>query len=239
MPEGYCVKERKKVEIKDPQQVTMKNGRPAIQGTCPDCGTKIFKIGKLEARACRGGRSPPTRQEPAADSGATDRRPYGADPPVAGDEWRIRVEEWASTHAELAEAARADPRAQPADQRLDARVPGRRATRRWSSTTRPPAALLGRSFEDAGRMSAERVDGARSARSTRTASRSRSRTLATTEAIRDGRPAHGELLDPRRRTASEHRSRPARSRSSPREQRLVRRDDPLLAARRENGDGRR
>jgi hypothetical protein len=28
-------------------QVTMKNGRPAIQGTCPDCGTKIFKIGKL------------------------------------------------------------------------------------------------------------------------------------------------------------------------------------------------
>jgi hypothetical protein len=49
MPEGYCVKERKKVEIKDPRQVTMKNGRPAIQGACPDCGTKIFKIGKLEA----------------------------------------------------------------------------------------------------------------------------------------------------------------------------------------------
>ena len=49
MPEGYCVKERKKVEIKDPKQVTMKNGRPAIQGVCPDCGTKIFKIGKLEA----------------------------------------------------------------------------------------------------------------------------------------------------------------------------------------------
>jgi hypothetical protein len=48
MPQGYCVKERKKVEIQDAQQVTMKNGRPAIQGTCPDCGTKIFKIGKLE-----------------------------------------------------------------------------------------------------------------------------------------------------------------------------------------------
>jgi hypothetical protein len=47
MAEGYCVKERKKVEIQNPQQVTMKNGRPAIQGTCPDCGTKIFKIGKL------------------------------------------------------------------------------------------------------------------------------------------------------------------------------------------------
>ncbi len=48
MAQGYCVKERKKVEIKDPKQVTMKNGRPAIQGVCPDCGTKIFKIGKLE-----------------------------------------------------------------------------------------------------------------------------------------------------------------------------------------------
>ena len=47
MPEGYCVKERKKVEIKDAQQITMKNGRPAIQGVCPDCGTKIFKIGKM------------------------------------------------------------------------------------------------------------------------------------------------------------------------------------------------
>lgn len=47
MPEGYCVKERKKVEIKDPEQITMKNGKPAIRGTCPDCGTKIFRIGKM------------------------------------------------------------------------------------------------------------------------------------------------------------------------------------------------
>ena len=46
--EGYCVKCRAKKEIKNAKQVTMKNGRPAIQGTCPDCGTKIFKIGKLD-----------------------------------------------------------------------------------------------------------------------------------------------------------------------------------------------
>jgi hypothetical protein len=32
-------------EIKDSQQITMKNGRPAIQGTCAVCATKIFKIG--------------------------------------------------------------------------------------------------------------------------------------------------------------------------------------------------
>jgi DNA-directed RNA polymerase subunit RPC12/RpoP len=44
--EGYCVKCRAKKEIKDAKEVTMKNGRPATEGVCPDCGTKIFKIGK-------------------------------------------------------------------------------------------------------------------------------------------------------------------------------------------------
>jgi DNA-directed RNA polymerase subunit RPC12/RpoP len=43
--EGYCVKCKEKKEIKDPQEITMKNGRPATQGVCPTCGTKIFKIG--------------------------------------------------------------------------------------------------------------------------------------------------------------------------------------------------
>lgn len=31
--------------MKGEKQVTMKNGRPAMQGTCPVCGTKMFKIG--------------------------------------------------------------------------------------------------------------------------------------------------------------------------------------------------
>jgi len=43
--EGYCVKCKEKREIKDAQEITMKNGKPAVQGTCPVCGTKIFKIG--------------------------------------------------------------------------------------------------------------------------------------------------------------------------------------------------
>ncbi len=42
---GYCVKCKATREILDPQQITMKNGRSAMQGTCPVCGTKIFKIG--------------------------------------------------------------------------------------------------------------------------------------------------------------------------------------------------
>lgn len=44
--EGYCVKCKSKREIKDAQDIVMKNGRPATQGICPECGTKIFKIGK-------------------------------------------------------------------------------------------------------------------------------------------------------------------------------------------------
>jgi hypothetical protein len=49
--EAYCVKCRQKREIKDPQQVTMANGKPAVQGTCPVCGTKLFRIGaQLQAK---------------------------------------------------------------------------------------------------------------------------------------------------------------------------------------------
>ena len=43
---AYCMKCRTKKVMTDPKQITMKNGKPAIQGTCPDCGTKIFRIGK-------------------------------------------------------------------------------------------------------------------------------------------------------------------------------------------------
>ena len=43
--EAYCVKDKVKVEIKNPQNITMKNGKPAISGTCPKCGNKVFRIG--------------------------------------------------------------------------------------------------------------------------------------------------------------------------------------------------
>ncbi|OLD73065.1 MAG: hypothetical protein AUF61_02050 [Chloroflexi bacterium 13_1_20CM_66_33] len=43
---GYCLKCKKKVDISNPQHITMKNGKPATTGTCPTCGTKIYKIGK-------------------------------------------------------------------------------------------------------------------------------------------------------------------------------------------------
>ena len=42
---AYCVKCKAKREMKNPQKVTMKNGKKATQGVCPVCGTKIFRIG--------------------------------------------------------------------------------------------------------------------------------------------------------------------------------------------------
>ena len=42
---AYCVKCKAKREMKSPQNITMKNGRKAVQGICPVCGTKLFRIG--------------------------------------------------------------------------------------------------------------------------------------------------------------------------------------------------
>jgi uncharacterized Zn finger protein (UPF0148 family) len=44
MAEGYCVKCKAKKEIADGIEETMKNGRKAIKGKCPTCGTVMFKI---------------------------------------------------------------------------------------------------------------------------------------------------------------------------------------------------
>jgi hypothetical protein len=43
--EAYCVKCKSKRSMKDDKKVTMKNGKPATQGICTVCGTKMFKIG--------------------------------------------------------------------------------------------------------------------------------------------------------------------------------------------------
>ncbi len=44
--EAYCLKCRTKREMRNPQQVTMKNGKPATKGSCPTCGTQMYRIGK-------------------------------------------------------------------------------------------------------------------------------------------------------------------------------------------------
>ena len=44
--QAYCMKCRAKREMRNARAITMKNGKPATQGICPVCGTKMFRIGK-------------------------------------------------------------------------------------------------------------------------------------------------------------------------------------------------
>jgi uncharacterized Zn finger protein (UPF0148 family) len=64
MAEGYCVKCKAKKEIVDAVEEVMKNGRKAIKGRCPTCGTVMFKIlgGKATAPANPPADKPPTPQ---------------------------------------------------------------------------------------------------------------------------------------------------------------------------------
>lgn len=41
---AYCVKCREKTIVKEPQEVKMKNGRPALRGKCSVCSTGVYKI---------------------------------------------------------------------------------------------------------------------------------------------------------------------------------------------------
>jgi hypothetical protein len=44
--QAYCFKCRAKREIKNAQNITLKNGKPAIQGICSVCETKVFRMGR-------------------------------------------------------------------------------------------------------------------------------------------------------------------------------------------------
>jgi hypothetical protein len=45
---GYCVKCKKKQTMESAKEVKLKNGRPAVSGVCPKCGTKMFRIGAMK-----------------------------------------------------------------------------------------------------------------------------------------------------------------------------------------------
>jgi hypothetical protein len=42
--EGYCVKCKAKRKMDKAKLIKMANGRPAMKGVCPVCGTGMFKI---------------------------------------------------------------------------------------------------------------------------------------------------------------------------------------------------
>ena len=44
MVEARCMRCKKQVEIKNPEEVIMKNKMKAMKGVCPICGTKVFRI---------------------------------------------------------------------------------------------------------------------------------------------------------------------------------------------------
>jgi ribosomal protein S27E len=76
MSEGYCVKCKSKKEIADAVEETMKNGRRAIKGRCPTCGTVMFKI--------LGGKSTiaPAPSEPPKEPPASEESPNPSVPPA-------------------------------------------------------------------------------------------------------------------------------------------------------------
>lgn len=41
---GYCVKEKMQKPMNNAQEVTLKNGKHAMQGVCASCGTKMMKF---------------------------------------------------------------------------------------------------------------------------------------------------------------------------------------------------
>lgn len=41
---AYCVKEKAQKPMKDAKEVTLKNGKHAMQGVCSSCGTKMMKF---------------------------------------------------------------------------------------------------------------------------------------------------------------------------------------------------
>jgi hypothetical protein len=75
MAEGYCVKCKAKKEISAGVEETMKNGRKAIKGKCPTCGTVMFKIlGKSAAAPA----AAPTPAPASEDNSSSNSNPPSA-----------------------------------------------------------------------------------------------------------------------------------------------------------------
>ncbi len=57
--EAYCMKCKTKREIMNPEATFNKSGAPVTRGTCPVCGTVLFRTGRTEAHA---GLTPPKQE---------------------------------------------------------------------------------------------------------------------------------------------------------------------------------
>ncbi len=59
--DAYCVRCKEKRPLKDPEPVFTAGGRPATRGTCPVCGTTLFRMGATPAHE---GMDPPPPPKP-------------------------------------------------------------------------------------------------------------------------------------------------------------------------------
>ena len=50
-PIGYCMREKRPVQISDPKPLTLSNGRSAIAGTCSICGARVMVLSARPALA--------------------------------------------------------------------------------------------------------------------------------------------------------------------------------------------
>ncbi|MBN1536074.1 MAG: type I DNA topoisomerase [Anaerolineales bacterium] len=62
--EAYCVKCKTKREVKDPEAVFMRSGAPATRGICPECGTRLFRMGRTEAHEGLNPKAPANQNKP-------------------------------------------------------------------------------------------------------------------------------------------------------------------------------
>ena len=46
-PMAFCIKDRRQVAIGGAQAIVLANGRPAIVGLCPSCGSKVVRLGAV------------------------------------------------------------------------------------------------------------------------------------------------------------------------------------------------
>jgi RNase P subunit RPR2 len=72
---AYCMKCKAERVVSNVAIVTMKNGRPAAQGICPVCGTKMFKFLPASKKPAATAESTPMAEanptpEPAPTTGA-------------------------------------------------------------------------------------------------------------------------------------------------------------------------
>jgi len=70
MAEAYCVKEKTKREMSGAHEVHLRNGRRAIEGSCPSCGIKLFRILGSNEDWNGGGTSHQAKAEPEVKQGA-------------------------------------------------------------------------------------------------------------------------------------------------------------------------